>query len=147
MKMCFYVLRPLFLALFVLMLSGVASRSNAQSIVSIDPDSAYAGETVVVTITGEGTSFQSGDPVTEAVFLVQYSWTLLASEVLVHSPTLLDATFDLPTYISEEYEYDNYSIYIGSIDYPVVQYYGFRILTPPTAIENTGWGDIKTLFR
>ena len=93
------------IGLTLLFLSGAPLDSHAQIITSVDPDSVNLGETVVVTITGEGTFFHEWSSVTDSLFFGLGCWTLLAEDVLVHSPTLIDATFDLsqanPGYVNE----------------------------------------------
>lgn len=135
------------IGLTLLFLSGAPLDSHAQIITSVDPDSVNLGETVVVTITGEGTFFHEWSSVTDSLFFGLGCWTLLAEDVLVHSPTLIDATFDLsqanPGYVNEWHW-----VCVEQIGYASACKYQAMFLLPPATENETGsWGELKTLFR
>ena len=69
---------------------------SAQSIVSVSPDSAYQGENLAVTISGQGTHFGQGSQLTQ-VWLSQASITTIYPLFnIIQSTTLLDAHFSIP---------------------------------------------------
>lgn len=68
----------------------------AQSLVNISPDSAYQGQSLAVTISGQGTHFGQGSALTQ-VWLSQASITTIYTQFnIIQSSTLLDAHFTIP---------------------------------------------------
>lgn len=78
-------------ALAVVAIALLAQVSQAQSISSVSPDSALAGSTVDVTITGIGTNFQAG-----STTLIMGSTSIGAAIENITSPTGLIATIPIP---------------------------------------------------
>ncbi len=70
-------------------------------IISVDPDSAYRNESLLVTITGQHTQF--GQASSTAVWFTQGSSTISGYGINVYSSELLSASFTIPPDASFEY--------------------------------------------
>ncbi|MBN1352586.1 T9SS type A sorting domain-containing protein, partial [candidate division KSB1 bacterium] len=93
-------------------------------IVSVVPDSAYQGESLNVTITGENTHFEQGSETVNIVWFSQGSSTIEATSVNVTSKTQLDAHFE----IAEDAP-------LGLWDVSVKQGEGFDVVTLQNGFE------------
>jgi hypothetical protein len=69
--------------------------ASEQIITSVDPDDAYPGQNLWVSITGENTHFSQGSFTTTTVWFTQGSETIYAGAVSVYTPTTLDAYFSI----------------------------------------------------
>jgi hypothetical protein len=78
--------------IFLLLIQFMGIKANAQSLVSISPNTGEAGQSVAVTITGSGTSF---GPTTQVV-LNQGINIIAASNIQVVSSTVITATLNIP---------------------------------------------------
>ena len=89
-------MRRIWLALSLLI--ALPTLASAQpAIVSVDPNSAVRGSSVLVTITGSETVFLQGTEVTSVVLLAQGGAQIDATSIDVTNATLLDANFDIPS--------------------------------------------------
>ena len=84
---------------YFLIICAFISTASAQVITSVDPDSAYQGQSLAVSITGQNTHFmfvQGSETIyTDNVWFSQGSSTIAASSVAVYSNTSLSADFDI----------------------------------------------------
>ena len=75
------------------------SNAMAQTITSVEPDSAYQGETLTVTITGQNTNFTAGSGTVHLSFTgpdTIGSDAISVTSFTVMSDTILNADFDIP---------------------------------------------------
>lgn len=78
---------------------AISTTLSAQTLISIDPDNAEQGESLIVAITGQNTHFQQGSGTTD-VWFSQGSPTVYidATSFWAPSDTLVYGSFDIPVY-------------------------------------------------
>jgi len=111
-------------------LDGILTKTNGfyinikapPSIISVSPDSAYLGDALLVTISGQNTNFTQGSV---SVWFNQGSATINSSSFSVSNDTLLDAFFNIPT--NAQTGYWDVNVY-DDFDWIVTLLDGFKIL-------------------
>jgi len=80
--------------IFIVILFAVPSTLFAQSLISIEPDTAQVGQSLIVAIFGQGTHFEQA--VTMSVWLSQGSSTIDSSDYYPVDDTFMVVSFDIP---------------------------------------------------